>query len=132
MSELTDTAFIAERLFPKPEWDESKCRVCGWPLSIKMEDGCVKGDCAYRPTPKSRADGQSPFNPTNWNDIRRMEDALGKDSLYFDYARHLCTMVSGMDYFIGSNQTPDWLVCLRANAAQRVAACVKGLREVQA
>ena len=122
MTELSDTAFIAERLFG---WKADKrTRGVKWTRWTREPyDVAIVYD-----------DGINPDSPwpklDDWNDIRRMEDALSKESLYFDYARHLCTMVSGMDYFIGSNQTPDWLVCLRATAPQRVAAAVKVLREL--
>jgi len=29
--------------------DPARCDVCGWPLAQRREDGCVPGDCAYRP-----------------------------------------------------------------------------------
>lgn len=37
-------------------WDESRCRVCGWPLADEISKGCVKGNCSLRPTPAARAD----------------------------------------------------------------------------
>jgi hypothetical protein len=29
-------------------WDESRCRICGWPLMERTEDGCTKGSCSMR------------------------------------------------------------------------------------
>ena len=29
--------------------DVKRCRVCDWPLRERMEDGCVEGNCSYRP-----------------------------------------------------------------------------------
>jgi len=26
-----------------------RCIICGWPLASRREDGCVPGDCSYRP-----------------------------------------------------------------------------------
>lgn len=28
---------------------KNRCLVCGWPLVSKQEDGCIPGDCSYRP-----------------------------------------------------------------------------------
>lgn len=30
---------------------ESRCAVCGWPLAERIEDGCTRGNCSYRPRP---------------------------------------------------------------------------------
>lgn len=38
------------------EFPVDRCRVCGWPLAERLQDGCVKGYCAQRPAPKTRAD----------------------------------------------------------------------------
>lgn len=37
-------------------WDETRCRVCGWPLAESVDKGCVPGNCSQRPLPKERAD----------------------------------------------------------------------------
>lgn len=37
-------------------WDESRCRVCGWPLDRIEQIFCRPGDCAQRPVPSRRAD----------------------------------------------------------------------------
>lgn len=37
-------------------WDESRCRICGWPLDLKDEVGCLPNNCSMRPVPKERAD----------------------------------------------------------------------------
>lgn len=31
--------------------DPTRCYVCGWPLAESRKQGCVAGDCSYRPTP---------------------------------------------------------------------------------
>jgi len=28
---------------------EGRCMVCGWPLAKSREQGCVQGDCSFRP-----------------------------------------------------------------------------------
>lgn len=33
--------------------EELRCQVCGWPLSKSRKEGCVMGECAYRPRPGS-------------------------------------------------------------------------------
>lgn len=42
-------------------WDESRCRVCGWPLIMRDSTGgiqhhCWPDNCSMRPLPKTRAD----------------------------------------------------------------------------
>jgi hypothetical protein len=38
------------------EWDESRCRICGWPIVPGGEQGCWKSNCSMRPPPERRAD----------------------------------------------------------------------------
>ncbi len=56
-----------------PPWDESRCRVCGWPLGDlsrwSLGGGveprpvcCVATDCCERPVPKVRADAPPPYS----------------------------------------------------------------------
>jgi hypothetical protein len=32
--------------------DDSRCAVCGWPLTTDIKDGCVRGNCSQRPRPE--------------------------------------------------------------------------------
>ncbi len=43
-------------------WDESRCRICGWPLEDSWKDGCVVDNCSLRPVPKRRADTPAPVS----------------------------------------------------------------------
>jgi hypothetical protein len=43
-------------------WDESRCRVCGWPLSELPIEGCTLSSCSMRPPPIHRADEQLPYS----------------------------------------------------------------------
>lgn len=44
-------------LLLRPEgWDESRCRICGWPLKQSIEEGCTSDSCSMRPVPEKRAD----------------------------------------------------------------------------
>jgi len=45
-------------------WDESRCRVCGWPLVPEGEQGCWASNCSMRPLPERRAD-ELPHYATN-------------------------------------------------------------------
>jgi hypothetical protein len=38
------------------KWDETRCRVCGWPIVPTGKRGCWKDNCALRPRPARRAD----------------------------------------------------------------------------
>ncbi len=42
-------AALTEAAQEKP--DPTRCYVCGWPLAESRKQGCVAGDCSYRPTP---------------------------------------------------------------------------------
>ena len=37
-------------------WDETRCRVCGWPIVPTGLQGCWARSCAMRPVPDRRAD----------------------------------------------------------------------------
>lgn len=39
-------------------WDESRCRVCGWPMDLGEGQGptCLPDNCSMRPAPQRRAD----------------------------------------------------------------------------
>jgi hypothetical protein len=54
-------ALIAEKVF-RSEWDEKRCRICGWPLKEDLKDGCVPDNCALRPAPARRADAPAPYS----------------------------------------------------------------------
>jgi hypothetical protein len=28
----------------------NRCPICDWPFAIRAEQGCVEGNCSYRPT----------------------------------------------------------------------------------
>ena len=34
---------------PPPDYGPNRCEVCGWTLARTAEDGCVPGNCSYRP-----------------------------------------------------------------------------------
>lgn len=38
------------------KWDESDCRICGWPIVPNSEPGCWADNCSMRPAPERRAD----------------------------------------------------------------------------
>jgi len=42
-------------------WDESRCRICGWPFGDGVAD-CTKDSCSLRPTPKRRADAPAHYS----------------------------------------------------------------------
>lgn len=60
-------------------WDESRCRVCGWPLARSdadfMADGCIPDNCSMRPAPRSRADAPPAYSTdiaTAWTVAEKM------------------------------------------------------------
>lgn len=50
---------IQTLLFP---WDESRCRICGWPLDADVPEQCHLGNCSLRPAPKKRADAPASYS----------------------------------------------------------------------
>lgn len=44
----------------------SRCEVCGWPLAVSREKGCMAGDCSYRPDQGS----------AEWYRIKARRDAM--------------------------------------------------------
>jgi len=36
----------------------ARCAVCGWPLAATAKDGCVAGNCAMRPRPRTLYDAE--------------------------------------------------------------------------
>ena len=53
-------ALVAERVMGW-KWDETRCRVCGWPLDT---DGkyCRPDNCSMRPPPKRRSDSHAHYS----------------------------------------------------------------------
>lgn len=49
--------------------DVARCPICCWPLAKSREEGCVLGDCSYRP------DRGSP----EWHRIQRNRQALAEE-----------------------------------------------------
>jgi hypothetical protein len=58
-------------------WDESRCRVCGWPLAPEWKSGCVVGNCSMRyRTHHGRADDPPAYSENialAWQVVERME-----------------------------------------------------------
>lgn len=54
-------SLVAERVMGWV-WDNSRCRLCGWPLAELAEDGCVIDNCSQRPLPSKRADEPAHFS----------------------------------------------------------------------
>lgn len=56
-------------------WDESRCRICGWPLVAQGESGCWSSNCSLRPPPEVRADepaGYSTSIAAAWTVVDRL------------------------------------------------------------
>lgn len=55
-------ALVHLRLFGA--WDDSRCRICGWPIGSLFDasKGCIPGNCSMRPAPAVRADEPSPYS----------------------------------------------------------------------
>lgn len=53
ISALPQNAFTNCVSIPNPDAACDRCPVCDWPLASTLKDGCVPGNCAYRPDPDS-------------------------------------------------------------------------------
>lgn len=123
MSELSNTELIATRLLG---WEPA---ICAEPNVVRFE--YAPGSNIY--FKNGAFDGglrELWFDPANWNDIRRMEDAIFR--MGPDACDKYLTNLKQERY--GNAVISDFnsgLMMMCATALQRVAACVKVLREVQ-
>lgn len=56
-------------------WDETRCRVCGWPVAGIAALGCLPGNCSQRPAPARRADEPPPYSTdiaAAWQVVEKM------------------------------------------------------------
>lgn len=126
---MNDIELIATKLLGP--WDETRCRVCGWPLD---KDGqfcrITRGspDCSLRPPPSRRAD--SPPDFTTLDGCRLFEDALYASGRLDAYIGALCDSIDP-DGDAPSRLSPlqQAQICILATPAQRVAACVQVIRK---
>ena len=58
-------------------WDESRCRICGWPLKESVEKGCVVGNCSERPPPWRRADTPAPVSTDIYAALPLADEMMG-------------------------------------------------------
>lgn len=141
MPEPTDTEIIAKLL----GWEkaERKGHYRKWPHYAIAHDIPGLRSSVFR-SDGNRIEESFP-DLTNWNDIRRMEDALAEKGLRPVYALALsqipeireaelsdCEKIADADINEDTHLvTVSVCVGLIPNQAQRVTACVKVLREVQ-
>ena len=48
-NDITSRAYKEFNANKKAELNIERCPVCNWPMKEKMEDGCIPGNCSYRP-----------------------------------------------------------------------------------
>lgn len=46
------------------QWNESRCRICGWPLKESIDEGRTIDNCSMRPVPAKRADELRNWQPS--------------------------------------------------------------------
>lgn len=71
-------AMVAEKVFGIV-WDEKRCRVCGWPLMTRVEDGCVPDNCSLRPSPDTTATQHAPYSTDMayaWSIVEKLGEEL--------------------------------------------------------
>lgn len=66
-------------------WDETKCRVCGWPIVADGEPGCWQSNCSMRPPPAKQADTPADIcsDPAAWGALLTELKAGGSVSLSY-------------------------------------------------
>jgi hypothetical protein len=92
------------------KWDEKRCRICGWPLYERIEQGCVLENCCLRPAPARRADSIPPYSTEfhmAWLIVEKMAEK--HSDLYIEKAGlnwHFSTPLAGEDAL-----TPALAIC---------------------
>lgn len=69
-------SLVAEKVMGRT-WDETLCRVCGWPIVPDGETGCWSSNCSMRPLPLSHADAPRPYSidpAAAWQVVERMRE----------------------------------------------------------
>ncbi len=69
-------AQIAERVMGF-KWNESRCRVCGWPLGATVDEGCIPTNCSLRPPPPHRADEPAAYSTSDRAALNVVEHMIG-------------------------------------------------------
>jgi hypothetical protein len=125
MPEMSDTELIATRLLGFRIATEQERLTMGrpWPEGITT--------ATYRDSGMWIGKGKFP-DLANWNDIRRMEDAIREKGHADHYVVTLHKLVWLDNYEFVQYEQPDWVSIRFATQEQCVAACVRVLREVQA
>lgn len=95
MSRKLDAA-IARALGYK--WDESRCRICGWPIVPEGEAGCWKSNCSVRPRPEKRAD-EPPHYSTDGNDMLLLDREMRERDYWLGELRCSHNMCPGITSF---------------------------------
>jgi len=66
-----------------------RCRICDWPLAKSQAEGCIEGDCSYRPTPgtdewkrcqrnrREMISQRQPLSDADLSEISQINRALG-------------------------------------------------------
>jgi hypothetical protein len=119
-------ALVAERVMGLA-WDESRCRVCGWPLAtdvMQSSAGCYPGNCSLRPRPARNADEPAHYSTdiaAAWLVVKRMCSFIGVDDDL--WGRFVDEMNTAHDYAISDflSHASPLIICRCALAAFRTA-----------
>ncbi len=55
-AEFKAMAFAALPSEPAAKPEPARCAICGWPLALSADKGCVRGNCSMRPLPERAYD----------------------------------------------------------------------------
>ena len=110
-------------------WDETRCRVCGWPLADTREEGCVLGNCSQRPPPSIPVAERCQSYSTDLTAAAQVETMLGARLRWPQYINALRIIVkrdcSEWARLYGYDGAWDDWCLLRATPLQRCLAALK-------
>lgn len=112
-------AQLAEKL--GPPWDETRCRICGWPLAETAVLGCVAGNCSQRGRGGLRCD-DPPRYSTDPAASKKLLDRMAELWWYVRIestpaGKHACCVWLNGKVFIGRSDAREMAVALAAGRA---------------
>lgn len=110
---------VIEDRFLNLVWDETKCRVCGWPLAKDTAEGCVADNCSMRPPPSIRADAPRPYSSDlneAWKLVEEMRHRGFAVAVVSCAIGWICDVALGDFAYVNpqrplGDQTPELAIC---------------------
>jgi hypothetical protein len=100
-------------------WDESRCRVCGWPVVPEGGSGCWASNCSLRPSPIIRADAVPEYSSDiaqAWKVVERFRPYVKVDARGVGGEPWVCSIWVGGPEIEGRGDTAPLAICRAALA----------------